>query len=157
MPKVYEGHLNASGLKIALVVSRFNDLVTDRLLTGAVDVLIRHGAAEKDLAIIKVPGSFEIPLGVKKALGTKKYDAVVALGTLIRGATSHFDYISSAVTRELASLATESGVPVAFGIITADNLEQALERAGSKAGNRGVEAALSSIEMATLSKALPRK
>lgn len=157
MTQVYEGNLNASGLQFAIVVSRFNDMITDRLLAGAHDVLIRHGAQEKNIVIIKVPGAYEIPLGVKKALDKKKYDAVIAIGALIRGATSHFEYISSAVSKELITLSTNSGIPVSFGIITAENIEQAIERAGTKAGNRGVEAALSAIEMASLSVALSKK
>lgn len=157
MTQVYEGNLNASGLHFALVVSRFNALITDRLLAGAHDMLIRHGAQEKNIDIIKVPGAYEIPLGVKKALAKKKYDAVIAIGALIRGATSHFEYLSSAVSKELITLSTNSDTPVSFGIITAETLEQAIERAGAKAGNRGVEAALSAIEMASLSVVLSKK
>ncbi len=154
MPQLYEGHLDAKGLKFAIVVGRFNDLITERMLSGALDALLRHNASDGDIDVIKVPGSFEIPFGVKRAAATGRYDAIVAVGALIRGATPHFEYISSQVTRALSTLSLEFDVPVAYGIITADTLEQALERAGTKAGNRGAEAAVSAIEMATLSRRL---
>ncbi|HWP91389.1 MAG TPA: 6,7-dimethyl-8-ribityllumazine synthase [Thermodesulfobacteriota bacterium] len=156
MPQVYEGKLDAKGLKFAIVVSRFNSFITDRMVEGALDVLVRHGASQSDIDIIKVPGSFEIPLGVKTAAGSKKYDAVVAVGAIIRGETPHFDYLSSEVTKELSGIGLEFGVPVACGVITTETLEQAIERAGSKAGNRGGEAAFSAIEMVNLLKALSR-
>lgn len=154
MPNIIEGKLDAKGLKFAIVVGRFNDLITERMQAGAVDVLLRHNASDKDIDIIRVPGSFEIPLAVKKAALLRKYDAIVAIGALIRGATPHFDYVASEVSKGISSIALELNIPVTYGIITAETLEQALERAGSKAGNRGAEAALSAIEMINLSKAL---
>lgn len=154
MPNIIEGKLDAKGLRFAIVVGRFNDLITERMQAGAVDVLLRHNASDKDIDIIRVPGSFEIPLAVKKAALLKKYDAIVAIGALIRGATSHFDYVASEVSKGISSIALELNIPVTYGIITAETLEQALERAGTKAGNRGAEAALSAIEMINLSRAL---
>ena len=130
MPQIYEGKLDAKGLKFAIVVSRFNSFITDRMVEGALDVLVRHGASQSDIDIIKVPGSFEIPLGVKTAAKSKKYDAVVAVGAIIRGETPHFDYLSSEVTKELSVIGLEFGVPVACGVITTETLEQAIERAG---------------------------
>lgn len=154
MPNIIEGKLDAKGLKFAIVVGRFNDLITERMQAGAVDVLLRHNASDKDIDIIRVPGSFEIPLAVKKAALLKRYDAIVAIGALIRGATPHFDYVASEVSKGISSIALELNIPVTYGIITAETLEQALERAGTKAGNRGADAALSAIEMINLSKAL---
>lgn len=157
MPKIFEGKLDAKGLKFAVVVSRFNDFITDRLLGGAVDVLVRHNASEDDIDVIKVPGSYELLYAVKKAAEKKRYNAIIVLGAIIRGETPHFDYLSSTVTREVASLGLQMDLPVASGIITTETLEQAIERAGSKAGNRGAEAAFSAIEMANLTKTLSRK
>ena len=157
MPKVHEGGLDAKGFKFAVVVSRFNDFITERLLHGAVDTLVRHGASDGDVEIIRVPGSYELLYAVKKAAEKKKYHAIIAVGAIIRGQTPHFDYLSSAVTSQIASLSLENDVPVASGIITTETLEQAIERAGSKAGNRGAEAAMSAIEMANLTKILSRK
>lgn len=157
MANTYEGRLDAKGLKFAVVVSRFNDFITDRLLDGAVDVLLRHNASETDIDVIKVPGSYELLFAVKKAAEKKKYNAIVTIGAIIRGETSHFDYLSSTVTRELVSISLEMDVPVSSGVITTETLEQAIERAGSKAGNRGAEAALSAIEMANLTKTLAKK
>lgn len=157
MPKIYEGNLDAKGLKFAVVVSRFNDFVTERLLSGAVDVLIRHNASEADIDIIKVPGSYELLFAVKKAAERKKYNAIIALGAIIRGETPHFDYLASAVTKNIASISLEMDVPVASGVLTTDTLQQAIERAGGKAGNRGAEAAYSAVEMANLTKILSRK
>ncbi len=150
MPKVLEGKIDAKGLKFGLVVSRFNDFINDRLLGGALDALIRNGADEKNLSIVKVPGAFEIPLAAKKMANSGMYDAVICLGCVIRGATPHFEYISAEVTKGISKVSLESGVPVSFGVITADNLEQAIERAGTKAGNKGWDAALSAIEMINL-------
>jgi len=147
---LYEGKLNAQGLKFAIVASRFNSLVVDRLVEGAVDCILRHGGKEEDITLIKVPGSWEIPVAVKKVLESLEVDAVIALGSLIRGETPHFDYIASEVSKGLSVLSLERTKPVSFGIITAETLEQALERAGSKMGNKGWEAALSAIEMANL-------
>ena len=150
MPRVTEGKLNAQGLKFAIVVSRFNDFICDHLLSGALDVLIRNGAADGDIEVFKVPGAFEIPQVAKKAALSKKFDAVICLGAVIRGATPHFEYIAAEVSKGVAMIGLEGDVPVAFGVLTTDNLEQAIERAGTKSGNKGWDAALSAIEMANL-------
>jgi 6,7-dimethyl-8-ribityllumazine synthase len=152
--RTIQGQLNSSGMRFAIVASRFNDFVTSRLLGGALDALERTGAAESDITVVRVPGSFEIPLAAKKLVQTKKYDAVICLGTLIRGETPHFDYLSSEVTKGIGSVALESGTPVAYGVLTADSVEQAIDRAGMKSGNKGFEAALSAVEMASLLKQL---
>jgi len=152
--RTIQGQLNSSGMRFAIVASRFNDFVTSRLLGGALDALERTGTAESDITVVRVPGSFEIPLAAKKLVQTKKYDAVICLGTLIRGETPHFDYLSSEVTKGIGSVALESGTPVAFGVLTADSVEQAIDRAGMKSGNKGFEAALSAVEMASLLKQL---
>jgi 6,7-dimethyl-8-ribityllumazine synthase len=149
MVRVIEGDLQGQGVKVAIVVSRFNGFITDRLLEGALDALRRHGVEEKAITVVKVPGSFEIPLGVRRAAGTK-VDAVVALGALIRGGTPHFDYLSAEVTKGVAQVMLDTGVPVAFGVLTTDTVEQAIERAGAKAGNKGAEAAQSALEMVSL-------
>lgn len=149
MVRTIEGDLQGQGLKVAIVVSRFNSFITDRLTEGALDALKRHGVDEKDVSVVKVPGSFELPLGVRKA-AKGKVDAVVALGALIRGGTPHFDYLCAEVTKGIAQVTLDSGVPVAFGVLTTDTVEQAIERAGTKSGNKGFEAALSAIEMAKL-------
>jgi 6,7-dimethyl-8-ribityllumazine synthase len=149
MVRVIEGDLQGQGVKVAIVVSRFNGFITDRLLDGALDALRRHGVEEKAITVVKVPGSFEIPLGVRRAAGTK-VDAVVALGALIRGGTPHFDYLSAEVTKGVAQVMLDTGVPVAFGVLTTDTVEQAIERAGTKAGNKGAEAAQSALEMVSL-------
>lgn len=152
--KIIEGKLDARGLKFGIVVSRFNEFITSRLLEGALDALIRHGAAETDIEIVKVPGSFEIPLIAKKLAQSNKFNAIICLGTLIRGATPHFDYIAAEVSKGIAMVSLETGVPVSFGVITADTIEQAIERAGSKAGNKGWDAAMVAIEMARVSEQL---
>jgi 6,7-dimethyl-8-ribityllumazine synthase len=149
MVRTIEGDLQGQGLKVAIVVSRFNGFITDRLLEGALDALRRHGVEDKDISVMKVPGSFELPLGVRRAAKAKT-DAVIALGALIRGGTPHFDYLSAEVTKGIAQVTLDSGIPVAFGVLTTDTVEQAIERAGAKAGNKGFEAALSAIEMAKL-------
>jgi 6,7-dimethyl-8-ribityllumazine synthase len=149
MVRTIEGDLQGQGLKVAIVVSRFNSFITDRLLEGAMDALRRHGVEDEDISVMKVPGSFELPLGVRKA-AKGKVDAVIALGALIRGGTPHFDYLSAEVTKGIAQVTLDSGIPVAFGVLTTDTVEQAIERAGTKAGNKGFEAALSAIEMAKL-------
>ncbi|MBF8258193.1 MAG: 6,7-dimethyl-8-ribityllumazine synthase [Actinobacteria bacterium] len=149
MVRTIEGDLQGQGLKVAVVASRFNGFITDRLLEGALDALRRHGVEEKDIYVVKVPGSFELPLGVRKA-AKGKVDAVIALGALIRGGTPHFDYLCAEVTKGIAQVTLETGVPVAFGVLTTDTIEQAVERAGTKGGNKGFEAALSAIEMAKL-------
>lgn len=149
MVKVIEGDLQGQGVKVSLVVSRFNSFITDRLLEGALDALRRHGVEEKGITVIRVPGSFEIPLGVRRAAG-QKVDAVIALGALIRGGTPHFDYLSAEVTKGVAQVMLETGIPVSFGVLTTDTVEQAIERAGTKAGNKGAEAAQSALEMVSL-------
>ncbi len=152
--KVVQGELKAEGLKFSIVVSRFNDFITSKLLDGAVDALVRHGAKEEDIDIVKVPGSFEIPLAAKKMASKGSYHAVICLGTVIRGATPHFDYVASEVSKGIASVSLETGVPIAFGVITSDTIEQAVERAGTKSGNKGFDAALTAIEMAQVMKKL---
>jgi 6,7-dimethyl-8-ribityllumazine synthase len=150
MGKTYEGNLDASKLKVAILVSRFNELISKGLLDGAVDCLKRHGAKETAIDIAWAPGSFEIPLVAKRIAESEKYDAIVCLGAVIRGATPHFEYVASEAAKGIAKVSLDSGIPIVFGIITADNLEQALERAGAKPGNKGFTAALSAIELANL-------
>ena len=150
MARIFQGGLDARGLRVALVVSRFNDLVTERLLAGAVDCLARHGGGEDERTSVRVPGSWELPLAAKRAAASGKFDAVVALGALIRGETPHFDVLAAAVSKGLAQVALTEGVPVIFGVLTTDTVEQALDRAGSKAGNKGWDSALSAIEMVHL-------
>ena len=150
MAKVIEGHLTAKGKRFAIVASRFNDFITKKLLEGALDAISRHGGDEKQVSVVWVPGSFEIPLVASKLATGKKFDAVICLGTVIRGSTPHFDYIASEVAKGVAHINVSTGVPVSFGIITADSLEQAIERAGTKQGNKGADAALSAIEMANV-------
>ncbi len=152
MSKVIGGSLSAKGLKVALLVSRFNDFIGDRLKEGALDTLLRSGANEKDIDIVMVPGSFEIPLVASKLARKKRYDALICLGAVIRGSTPHFEYVSAEVSKGIARVSLEEGIPISFGIITTDNLEQAIERAGTKSGNKGRDAALSAIEMANLLK-----
>jgi len=146
----FEGLLKAEGFKFGIVASRFNHLLVDRLIEGAIDCLIRHGASEDNIYLLRVPGSWELPLAVKELINKKKVDGVIALGVLIRGQTPHFDYIASEAAKGLALVSLETGKPVSFGVITADTLEQAIERAGTKQGNKGWEAALSLIEMVNL-------
>jgi len=148
--KTYEGQLSAKGKRFAIVVARFNSLITKQLLEGALDCLKRHGAVEKDIEVAWVPGSFEIPAMAQALAKSKKFNAVICLGALVRGATPHFDHIAAEATKGIAQVALETGVPTAYGVITADTLEQAIERAGTKAGNKGWDAALSAIEMADL-------
>jgi len=148
--KTYEGQLSAKGKRFAVVVARFNSLITKQLLEGALDCLKRHGAVEKDIEVAWVPGSFEIPAMAHALAKSKKFNAVICLGALVRGATPHFDHIAAEATKGIAQVALETGVPTAYGVITADTLEQAIERAGTKAGNKGWDAALSAIEMADL-------
>ncbi len=151
---VFEGYLDAKGLRIGVVCARFNDFFVSKLLSGAMDSFVRHGGDPDNVAVAYVPGSYEIPFAVKKLLGTGKFDAVIALGVVIQGATAHAGYINAEVSKCLAQLGLESGVPVTYGMITAENLEQAIERSGTKAGNKGVDAMLAAIEMANLSKAI---
>jgi 6,7-dimethyl-8-ribityllumazine synthase len=150
MAKTLEAHLNAEGKKFALVVSRFNDFITDKLLSGALDALIRSGTKDNDIQIVKVPGAFEIPLVAKKMAAQKKVNAIICLGAVIRGATPHFDYVSAEVSKGIAQVSLDSGVPIIFGIVTTDTIEQAIERAGTKAGNKGWSAAMAAVEMANL-------
>lgn len=150
----FEGHLVGTGLKVGIVVGRFNDFITGRLLDGALDGLRRHGVEDESISVTWVPGAFEIPLVAKKMAESKKYDAVITLGTVIRGATPHFDYVSSEVSKGVAKTSLDTGVPVIFGVLTTDTIEQAVERAGTKAGNKGFEAAVTAIEMGNLLKTL---
>ncbi len=154
MSKSYEGNLLGKGLKFGLVVSRFNEFFSKKLLEGAEDALLRHGVAETDMEIAWTPGSFEIPLIAQKMAESKKYDAVICLGAVIRGGTPHFDYIAAEVTKGIAKVNMDTGVPVIYGVITTDTLEQAIERSGTKDGNKGFDAAVSAIEMANLVKAI---
>lgn len=147
-----EGNLIAEGMKIAIVASRFNEIITNKLLGGAIDSFVRHGGNENDITVAWVPGAFEIPLIAKKMAASKKYDAVVCLGAVIRGATPHFDMVANETTKGIAAAGLQSEVPVVFGVLTTDNIEQAVERAGSKAGNKGFEAATTAIEMHNLIK-----
>lgn len=144
--KTIEGLMEAKGYKIAIIASRFNDFMVNSLIGGAVDYLVRHGADKDDLAIIRVPGAFEMPVVAKKVADSKKYDGIIALGAVIRGATPHFDFVASETTKGLAHVSLQYGIPVGFGLLTTDNMEQAIERSGSKAGNKGVEAASALLE-----------
>jgi 6,7-dimethyl-8-ribityllumazine synthase len=155
MPKTIQGDLNAKGMKFGIIASRFNDFITARLVDGALDGLLRHGASDADVEIVRVPGSFEIPLAAQRMARAKRYDAVICLGAVIRGATPHFEYVSAEVSKGVASVSLESGVPVIFGVLTTDTIEQAIERAGTKSGNKGWDAACSAIEMVSLMKQLP--
>jgi 6,7-dimethyl-8-ribityllumazine synthase len=157
MSKEYKGMLLGEGLKFGLVVSRFNEFISSRLLDGAKDTLLRHGVLEDDIEVAWTPGSFETPLIAKKLAQSGKYNAVICLGAVIRGGTPHFEYIAAEVTKGIASVSLDSGMPVIYGVITADTLEQAIERAGTKQGNKGSDAALSAIEMANLIRSLPKK
>ena len=150
MPRIIEGKLVAKGMKFGIVASRFNDFICGRLIDGAVDALTRAGADDKDILIYKVPGAFELPAMAKKLAKAAKFDAVICLGAVIRGATPHFEYISAEVTKGIANVGLEADVPVAFGVLTTDTIEQAIERAGAKAGNKGWDAAMSAIEMVDL-------
>lgn len=151
-PVIHQGRLNAEGFRFALVASRWNDFLTSRLVEGALDALERLGASEQLVSVYKVPGSFEIPLLAHKLAASGKYDAIVCLGTLIRGQTPHFEYIASEVTKGIGHAGMETGIPVLYGIVTADTLEQAIDRAGVKAGNKGFEAAMSAVELVNLYK-----
>jgi 6,7-dimethyl-8-ribityllumazine synthase len=159
MKKVYQGTLLAQNLKFMLIVSRFNEFISAKLLEGAQDALVRHGAKDQDIEVAWTPGSFEIPLIAKKAAESGRYDAVLCLGAIIRGGTPHFDYIAAEASKGIAKAALDTGVPVIFGVITADTLEHAIERAGTKEGNMGFKAAMSGIEMANLVRVMkaPRK
>ncbi len=150
MAKTYEGKVLAKGKRFGIVVARFNEFVSERLLEGALDGLLRHGADEKDITVARVPGSFEIPYAADRMAKSEEFDAVICLGAIIRGTTPHFEYVASEVAKGIASISLSSGVPTIFGVITADSIEQAIERAGTKEGNRGRDAAITAIEMADL-------
>jgi 6,7-dimethyl-8-ribityllumazine synthase len=152
MPKFIEGKLNAEGIRVGIVVGRFNSFIGERLLEGALDALIRHGADEAQITVARVPGAFEIPLATQKLAQSGKYDAVICLGAVIRGSTPHFDYVASEVSKGIAHVSLATGVPVAFGVLTVDTIEQAIERAGTKAGNKGFDAAMTVIETVNLFK-----
>lgn len=150
MSKIIEGTLDAKGFRFGILVSRFNSFISDRLLEGATDTLVRHGADQQQMTVVKVPGAFELPLAAKKMAESGKYDALICLGAVIRGGTPHFEYVSAEMTKGIASVSLQAGLPIAFGVLTTDSVEQAIERAGTKAGNKGVEAAMSAIEMVNL-------
>jgi 6,7-dimethyl-8-ribityllumazine synthase len=150
LPRVIEGDLQARDLRFAILASRFNEFVVDRLVQGALDLLRRHGVSEKQIDIVRVPGAFDMPVVARKLAVSRRYDAIVALGAVIRGETSHFDYVAGECASGLARVASDTGIPVAFGVLTTENTEQAIDRAGGKAGNKGADAAASAIELATL-------
>jgi len=150
MAKIIEGELQAKGMKIGIIVSRFNDFITSKLLDGSIDILKRHGASDKDIEVVKVPGAFEIPFAARLLVQKGGYDAVICLGAVIRGATPHFDYISAEATKGIAAVAMQASIPVLYGVLTTDTIEQAIERAGTKAGNKGAEVTLGAIEMVNL-------
>lgn len=154
MANIIEGNLNAENLKFGIAVSRFNDFITSHLVNGAVDALVRHGASEDDIDIVKVPGAFEIPPAAKKLCARNKYDAVICLGAIIRGATPHFNYVAAEASKGVGAVAMEASIPVLYGILTTDTIEQAVERAGTKSGNKGWETAMAAVEMANLYKKL---
>ncbi len=154
MPKMYEGHLISQNLKYGIVVGRFNEFITSKLLSGALDGFKRHGVKDEEIEIAWVPGAFEIPLIAQKMAESGKYDAVITLGTVIRGSTPHFDYVCNEVAKGVSAISLKTGVPTIFGVLTTDSIEQAVERAGTKAGNKGWEAAASAIEMANLTRQL---
>lgn len=152
---IYEGKISGRDLKFAIVVSRFNSFITDKLLDGALDALKRHETPEENISVARVPGCFEIPLVAKKLASSKNFDAVICLGAVIRGATTHYDYVCNEVSKGIAAVGLQSGVPVIFGIVTTENIQQAIERAGTKSGNKGFDAAISAMEMANLIKIVP--
>ena len=152
MANVFEGKLTAKGFRFGIIVSRFNEFITAKLLSGAVDVLVRHEAEDENIDVVWVPGAFEIPLVAKKMAESRKYDAVICLGAVIRGATSHYDYVCNEVSKGISQVGLQTGIPVIFGVVTTENIEQAVERAGTKAGNKGADGALAAIEMVNLFK-----
>jgi 6,7-dimethyl-8-ribityllumazine synthase len=155
MPKVIEGNLVASGIRVGIVVSRFNEFITSKLLGACVDTLVRHGAEDEDINVMWCPGAYEIPMVAKRAAESGRYDAVICLGAVIRGATPHFDYVAGECAKGIASVGMETGVPTIFGVVTTDTIEQAIERAGTKAGNKGADAAVTAIEMVNLLRTMP--
>lgn len=156
MPQIIEANLNAGGKKFGIIASRFNDFIVGKLVEGAVDALVRSGADDKDISVLKVPGAFEIPLAAQKMVAQKKYDAIICLGAVIRGATTHYDYVCAEVSKGIATVSLDAQVPVMFGILTTETIEQAIERSGTKAGNKGFEVALGAVEMANLCKVLDK-
>jgi 6,7-dimethyl-8-ribityllumazine synthase len=154
MAKLFEGRISAEGFRFGVIVSRFNDFISSKLVEGALDALKRHGARDEMISLIKVPGSFEIPLAARKVADSGQFDAIICLGAVIRGATPHFEYVAAEVSKGIAAVALESRIPVTFGVLTTDSLEQAIERAGSKSGNKGWDAAMAAMEMANLFKEL---
>jgi 6,7-dimethyl-8-ribityllumazine synthase len=152
MPKIFEGKISAEGFRFAIIVSRFNDFISSRLVEGALDALKRHGATDEQVSLVKVPGAFEIPHTAKKLVESNRYDAIICLGAVIRGSTPHFEYVAAEVSKGIANVGIESKIPVTFGVLTTDSLEQAIERAGSKAGNKGWDAAIAAMEMVNLFK-----
>ena len=152
MPTYIEGKLDAGGLSFGILVSRFNSFISERLLEGALDALLRHGAADEKIVVARVPGAFEIPLAAKKMAESGKFDAIICLGAVIRGSTPHFDYVAAEVSKGVAHVSLDSGIPVIFGVLTTDSIEQAIERAGTKAGNKGFDAAMTAIETVNLLK-----
>jgi len=155
MALTIEGPLTATGMKTGIVVSRFNSFITERLLEGALDALVRHGASHDDQTIVRVPGAWEIPLACKRLVESGRYDAVIAIGAVIRGSTPHFDMVASEVSKGVAQVSLQSGIPVAFGVLTTDTIEQSIERAGTKAGNKGAEAAMAAVEMVHVLRGIP--
>lgn len=154
MPKIIEGALSAAGMRSAIVVSRFNAFITERLVEGAIDAILRHGGKDEDITIIRVPGAFEIPVAAKMAAAKAEYNVVIALGAVIRGSTPHFDFVAAEASKGLAHVSLETSKPVSFGVLTTDTIEQSIERAGTKAGNKGFDAAVTAIEMFNLGKAM---
>jgi 6,7-dimethyl-8-ribityllumazine synthase len=154
MPRVLEGEISAKGFRFAIIVSRFNDFISSRLVDGALDALLRHGATDEQITVVKVPGAFEIPLVAKRLALAGGFDAVICLGAVIRGATGHYEYVASEVSKGIAAVSLETKIPIIFGVLTTENLEQAIERAGSKSGNKGWEAAVAAMEMTNLLKRL---
>ena len=152
--KTYEGHFNAAGMRFCIVASRFNSFIVEQLEAGAIDALVRHGASKDDIHVAKTPGAYELPLAVQKAAASKRYDAIIAVGAVIRGATPHFDYVAGECVKGIATVSLKHDIPVSFGVLTVDTIEQAIERAGTKAGNKGAEAALSAVEMVNLLRGL---
>ena len=150
MANIIEGYISGKGLKVVIIAARFNEFITSKLLSGALDTLHRHETADNDIDVAWVPGAFEIPLAAKKMAGSGKYDAVICLGAVIRGATTHYDYVCSEVSKGVAQVGLSTGVPTIFGVVTTENIEQAIERAGTKAGNKGADAAMAAMEMASL-------
>lgn len=156
-PTILEGHLDAKGLRFAIVVPRFNDFISARLLDGALDAIRRHGGQDADVVVARVPGAFELPLTVRHLAKTERFDAIIALGAIIRGSTPHFDYVAAESSKGIATVSLETGIPISFGVLTTDTIEQAIERAGTKAGNKGFDSALSAIEMVNLLRQVDQK